>query len=84
MLSKEELAEFAKSSYVTIGSHGFDHYLLSEIDKKQRFDELSQSKKILEEVIQKPITMLAYPDGNYSDDVIREAKEIGYEYQFAV
>lgn len=84
ILSPSELQHFAKSKWVTIGSHGYNHFLLGEISEEQCMNELSKSKQALETCIGKPIHYLAYPDGNYSKRVYEMAIEAGYTHQFAV
>ena len=84
LLSTESLKKLANSKFVTIGSHGYSHYLFAEISEKDCIEELSVSKNALENCIGKQIDFVAYPDGNYSNNVVRLANEVGYSHQFAV
>ena len=84
LLTKEELINLSKSEYIEIGSHGDRHYNLGNINIKNAIHELTSSKLILEETINKPINMIAYPDGSYNEFVKNEAQKGGYELQMAV
>lgn len=78
------LKEMAKSPNVEIGSHTHRHYNLSKISHDLVRQELDQSKKILEKIIEKPIESIGYPDGDYSEIVKNIAEEVGYSRQLAV
>ena len=61
-LSKKQLFELSKDPLCTIGSHTVSHCML-----KRRgvtvLQELSDSQKVLEEIINKPVEHFAYPYG---------------------
>lgn len=84
IMSDEEILEASKSNYVTIGSHGFYHNNLDNINIDEAIIEMKKSKEYLEEVTGKPIDEIAYPDGAYSRQVIDYAEKIGFKYQLAV
>lgn len=84
LMNKHELQQFSKSKYVKIGSHGHLHYNLGMIDLKDAIDDMSKSKKLLEDAIEKEVNTIAYPDGNYTKEVKEEAKKIGFKHQLAV
>ena len=54
-----------------IGSHGVSHSVMSRLSCDEQFAELDQSKKFLENLIQKPVTSFCYPYGrrNSYDDI---------------
>ncbi len=83
-MSKGDLIRFASSSYVDIGSHTHKHYNLANVDAQIAEEELRKSKAILENILQKPVVSIAYPDGSYHDDVKNLAAKAGYLYQLAV
>jgi len=78
-MSVEEIREAAHSPLITIGSHGFYHNDLGKIPVPEMYWELSESKLFLENIIQKPVTQLAFPYGSYSADTVAEAGKAGYE-----
>jgi len=83
-LNKSELQKLSQSNIVTIGSHTHKHYNLSNINAELVSEELNVSKKILEDIIQKPVLSIAYPDGSYNNEVKSIAEKVGYKYQLAV
>ncbi len=81
-LNSQELYKFSQNKLVTIGAHTINHPKLSILDKEEIKQELQGSKKLLEEIIKKDVTVLAYPFGGYMDynrDVIEVGKELGYK-----
>ncbi|MCF8298291.1 MAG: polysaccharide deacetylase family protein [Saprospiraceae bacterium] len=84
LMNKEEIIKLASSDLVDIGSHGYNHYNLGVINLQDAIDDMKKSKTVLEETISKPVTMIAYPDGDYSIDVKVEALKIGFKEQLAV
>lgn len=81
LMSDEELKKLSVSALVTIGSHGYYHNNLGNVSNQAAFDELVKSKKYLENIIQKEVTTLGYPDGSYNDEVSRYAAQTGMVYQ---
>lgn len=79
-----DLKKLAASSFVTIGSHGHLHYNLGQISSAEAKNELTLSKKLLEEKLQQEINMIAYPDGSYTEEVKGLAERSGYDKQLAV
>jgi peptidoglycan/xylan/chitin deacetylase (PgdA/CDA1 family) len=64
---------------MTIGSHSKSHpYLWKITSPAQLKTELTDSKKIIEKNIGKPITAFAYPFGLYKSITIAEVKLAGY------
>lgn len=84
LVTATDLLELSKSKIVDIGSHGYMHYNLGNVEIDKAKSELVKSKELIEKTIQKPIDLLAYPDGSYSDEVKELAMSLGYNYQLAV
>ena len=63
---------------VSIGSHTVDHIRLDLVDTETARDQLVRSKRDIETHIVKPCLCLAYPNGDYSEQMIKIAKECGY------
>ena len=80
----EEIQELSKSPVVTIGSHGYYHNNLGDIDLENATSELKKSKAFLENLIQKEVTSIAYPDGSYTREVVQAAEDVGYKKQLGV
>ncbi len=63
-----------------IGSHGFDHLRLTEVDTEAAFKELAQSKLQLEKDFSQPICCFAYPFGSVNDELPHLAFKAGYTF----
>lgn len=46
--------------------------------------ELDDSKNTIEQRLNQPVTALAYPFGNYNDEIITKAKEYGYQAMLTI
>lgn len=77
MLSWEEVAVMA-SAGIEFGSHTVSHVLLDQVNGKEMRVELRVSKEVLESRLRQPVEFVAYPNGNYNDDVLAASKECGY------
>lgn len=84
LMSDDEIRACSDSEFIEIGSHGFFHNNLGTVSLAEARSELKKSKLYLENLIQKPVDSLGYPDGSYSRDVIDAAEELGFVYQSAV
>ncbi|MFY7944307.1 MAG: polysaccharide deacetylase family protein, partial [Crocinitomicaceae bacterium] len=85
IMSDEEIQSCSKSPFITIGSHSFYHNNLDNISFSDAKQELIDSKNYLENLTQKPITELAYPDGAYTEELALSANnEFGFDKQLAL
>jgi peptidoglycan/xylan/chitin deacetylase (PgdA/CDA1 family) len=67
------------NSGMTIGGHTKTHPYLPDItDPIVLRDEITASKKVIEDQIGQKIDLFAYPYGHYRDDIIDIVKESGY------
>jgi peptidoglycan/xylan/chitin deacetylase (PgdA/CDA1 family) len=63
-----------------IGSHTWSHQLLTGRPRSEVMEELTKSKKALEDLLGEPIVGFSYPEGRF-DRMIRDAAgEAGYEF----
>ena len=62
-----------------IGSHTANHVFLSNLSDDKLYYELEESKKQLENIIQKPVTSLSLPGGRENKKIVGAAKETGYK-----
>lgn len=81
LMSDEEIVETSKSAYITIGSHGFYHNNLGNIALDLAKKELLDSKEYLENLTQKDVNTLGYPDGSYSRALVDYGDQIGFNVQ---
>lgn len=84
LMTDDEIAETAAVPGMTIGSHGFYHNNLGSLSTTAALDELVKSKAYLENLIQREIQELAYPDGSYTPGLVQAARVAGFSRQLAV
>ena len=74
--------EFVASGW-EIGAHSLSHMDLTQIEDKESFNEIIQSKTNLEEKLNTNIISFAYPFGKLSESVKNNVKISGYKYALA-
>ncbi|MBN1577513.1 MAG: polysaccharide deacetylase family protein [Chitinispirillaceae bacterium] len=76
-LTREEIRSIAQSGH-EIGSHTCTHAYLPYLDDQSVRRELSNSKKLLENIIGKAVTSLSFPYGGWNQRIWEIAQETGY------
>lgn len=79
MLSKEDVKYLYKQG-AEVGSHTHSHLMLPNIEMPEAEYELAHSKKILEDLCGTDINIIAYPNGEHNDEVVRKSYESGYKH----
>jgi peptidoglycan/xylan/chitin deacetylase (PgdA/CDA1 family) len=83
MLNWRELAEIQQAG-IEIGAHTVRHPQLDHLPEKLVREELYASKSLLEDHLGLAVPGLAYPFG-YSNAMVRQvARDLGYDYGYAV
>ncbi|MEW6050252.1 MAG: polysaccharide deacetylase family protein [Candidatus Zixiibacteriota bacterium] len=65
-------------SLIEIGSHARSHQILTQMSSAEIRRELVESKLLIEEKTGRPVTSIAYPNGDHNEEVRRLARETGY------
>jgi peptidoglycan/xylan/chitin deacetylase (PgdA/CDA1 family) len=65
-----------------IGSHSHEHVQLKPLGDARVKEELATSKNILEDILQTPVTQLAFPGGSYDARTLEIARQLGYRNFF--
>lgn len=81
-ITTENLKELAADGLVTIGSHGVTHKNLNSLSAEEQKAELTESKRIIESIIGKPISNFAFSHGQYDKNTLDFMGT--YEYGFTV
>jgi peptidoglycan/xylan/chitin deacetylase (PgdA/CDA1 family) len=76
-MTRDQVLALQKQGF-EIGSHGLTHVRLTQISVAEAANELRESKRQLEGLLQEPIAALAIPFGYYNDRVIQAAWAAGY------
>jgi len=82
-ISESQLKELSEDPLCTIGAHTMTHPMLRKV--RNSFQEMRESKKYLENLLNKSVDYLAYPFGKHSSisrKVRREAKKAGFKCAF--
>jgi len=80
-MDAKQLAQMAAAGMV-IGSHGMTHRFFSDLTDDVLMSEFVESRKILEDAIGEPVTMLSLPGGRMHPRLMRHAPRAGYEHIF--
>jgi peptidoglycan/xylan/chitin deacetylase (PgdA/CDA1 family) len=80
-LTKNELRNLYNKG-VELGGHGYHHKQLTDIKKTQMETEIAESIKFLKEVGVSNPNSFCYPDGSYSEEVIKCLQQSGIEIAF--
>lgn len=79
-MSWSQIRELSESGLITIGSHSMSHPNLSEIDSEEQLkEEIFESKKILENELNKEVKFFSYPFGGRSLEARRIVSLSGYK-----
>ena len=79
VLSKKDV-RFLYDNGVEIGSHSHTHSLLPNLSSQQLKAELSCSKRILENICNQEIGILAFPNGKGNGSIGETARRLGYQH----
>lgn len=82
-LTHQQIKEMSDAG-ISIESHSMTHPYLSEMQPDKIRWELAESKKALEELLQKPVSFIAIPTGAYNRTVKRLVQETGYQAAFCM
>jgi peptidoglycan/xylan/chitin deacetylase (PgdA/CDA1 family) len=67
------------SELAEVGSHGVWHSALGRISLAEAKEELTVSKKWLEDTLGRPVQSFSFPLGSYNNAVVQAAREAGYK-----
>ena len=83
LLDVDQLRRLARSPLVTIGSHGLRHLSLGHQPPEVVRHELAASKAWLEQVLEREVDQLAFPDGSFDAGTAAAARSLGYRLLLA-
>jgi peptidoglycan/xylan/chitin deacetylase (PgdA/CDA1 family) len=85
-LSKKEI-KYMQSIGMIIGCHSHSHILLSRLNYKKQFREISKSKSLLERIIKNKVDIFCYPYGgkkSYNSTTINILKQLNFKQSYSV
>ncbi|WP_245428954.1 polysaccharide deacetylase family protein [Phyllobacterium phragmitis] len=77
-MSDEKIREWANAGN-EIGAHTVDHVHLTEVGLSEAFDQISNSRKRLEEISNQRVTSFSYPYGDVSPDIRNIVERSGFK-----
>ena len=81
-VNREQLLEIDQNKFVAIASHTHGHTILNRISDSEIKIELSESKTILESILEKEVDSICFPEGKFSKQVVEIANDLGYKKQY--
>ena len=81
-LTDHELKKLSETSLIEIGGHTISHPILSRLSPEDQEYEIIEGRKELENVIDHPVSLFAYPYGDhqsYTQQTIEILKENGFK-----
>ncbi len=73
-----QIEELSRKPYVVFGAHSVNHYYLPKSSPAVLLNELTESKRVLEQHVGYNVNWFAYPYGAFNDEVVAAAKHAGY------
>jgi peptidoglycan/xylan/chitin deacetylase (PgdA/CDA1 family) len=77
-LDWKEIGQLSSDRLVCIGAHTVNHYNLKTLSDHESRYEISESKRIIEDHIEKPVFHFSYPLGQYGAREIAYVSECGF------
>lgn len=81
MMSSEQLRQLRRGG-MQIGAHTVSHPILRTLDPMAMREEMVQSKRHLESLLQEPVQLFAYPNGKWGVDFDAQAAHLARELGF--
>jgi peptidoglycan/xylan/chitin deacetylase (PgdA/CDA1 family) len=82
-MTKEQIKNLSDTGH-SIGTHSWDHHMVTKYVGKDWETQLTKPKKKLEDITGKPVNYFAYPDGVWNHASIAEIKKSGYQLAFSL
>lgn len=79
-LSSDDIKSLSYLDNCEIGSHSHNHVKLGVLSNDEILYQLSESKRLLEDITESRISGISYPHGSYNDYALSILNSIGYKY----
>ena len=84
VMDTRQIQELERIPKACIGSHCRTHRRLTELQDPESKEEITRSKKELEEILGCGVTLLSFPHGSYRENHLVMAGEAGYQRVFTI
>lgn len=78
LMTKAQIVELDGMG-MEIGSHTKNHSIVPRLSKERAIEELTDSRKVLEDLLGKPVTAFCFPKGKFSMRSCALVREAGYK-----
>ena len=76
IVNQDQLKELAEHPLIDIGCHTRTHVRLKEnIESETLLDEIVESKRIIESMIEQPVPFFCFPNGDYGEEALQLVSE---------
>ena len=82
-MNRDEIKTLSACKWATIANHSYFHNDLAKISTITVKEDITRSKRFLENITGKEVKALAFPYGSYTREVVEEAKSTGYSQLLA-
>jgi peptidoglycan/xylan/chitin deacetylase (PgdA/CDA1 family) len=83
-MTAEQVGELASYPLFSVGIHTVDHPFLTKCNTQDLKQQIQQNKTWIESICNTPCNIIAYPSGDYNDDVIECNRSLGIARGYAV
>jgi peptidoglycan/xylan/chitin deacetylase (PgdA/CDA1 family) len=77
-----ELKKISQEKYVLIGNHTSDHAILTNYNLDEINSQMRDAQDYINHITGSSPIIISFPDGKYSDEVIKVSKQIGFQLGF--
>ena len=81
-MNTKEIIQIAKDPLITVGAHTINHILCDIENESVQMTEIEKSKKRLEEIINREVSLFAYPNGNIGSETRGILSKLGFTRAF--
>jgi len=85
-MTAREVRELRQDNLIDVGAHTISHPVLSTLPLNSQRHEIGESRKLLQEIADQPITGFAYPYGgnrDYTQETVDIVRDAGFETAFS-
>ena len=82
VMSRDELRSLPE--LIELGSHSLSHPHLTRIDGTRAREEVTASRHQLAQLLDSEVSLLAFPYGEYDEQVVGACRQAGYERVFGI
>jgi peptidoglycan/xylan/chitin deacetylase (PgdA/CDA1 family) len=80
IMSDETLRRITE--FITVGSHTVNHVKLTETNVEHARQEITHSRKQLQQLLGTEIQYFSFPEGEYNQTLLNLCREVGYRHVF--